>query len=398
MTFRYPDGTENVLEHFSLDIPAGTTVAIVGETGAGKSTLVNLACRFFEPTAGRILIDGRDYRERSMLWLHSSIGYVLQTPHLFSGSVRENIRYGKLDATDAEVEAAAKLVSAHDCIMRMDKGYDSDVGEGGDQLSTGEKQLISFARADTFNAFREFLRHSLYVWLGFFLHTLHGKGLHFFDVRFQLFLRVIKICLIQSRLQSIGHRKHRRKIQPAGNHPTGNRDNLGNPFGNRGFGHLNADRLRNLLDNRIPDRLGQSFLGQLFQRGFGNLCRQDTHTRHRAGNAEHHTAIHNQLGLDPLIIHRVVRPQILRAIQIRQFLCQAKRHTEELQNIGRNCRCHGQPAWNSCHKRCGGRLAGPLKNQTFRHGQKSFSWNACCDRPQFHHILYRHISVGEGFR
>ena len=82
-----------------------------------------------------------------MLWLHSSIGYVLQTPHLFSGSVRENIRYGKLDATDAEVEAAAKLVSAHDCIMRMDKGYDSDVGEGGDQLSTGEKQLISFARA-----------------------------------------------------------------------------------------------------------------------------------------------------------------------------------------------------------------------------------------------------------
>ena len=101
----------------------------------------------FEPTAGRILIDGRDYRERSMLWLHSSIGYVLQTPHLFSGSVRENIRYGKLDATDEEVEAAAKLVSAHDCIMRMDKGYDSDVGEGGDQLSTGEKQLISFARA-----------------------------------------------------------------------------------------------------------------------------------------------------------------------------------------------------------------------------------------------------------
>ena len=147
VTFRYPDGTENVLEHFSLDIPAGTTVAIVGETGAGKSTLVNLACRFFEPTGGRILIDGRDYRERSMLWLHSSIGYVLQTPHLFSGSVRENIRYGKLDATDEEVEAAAKLVSAHDCIMRMDKGYDSDVGEGGDQLSTGEKQLISFARA-----------------------------------------------------------------------------------------------------------------------------------------------------------------------------------------------------------------------------------------------------------
>lgn len=147
VTFRYPDGVENVLEHFSLDIPAGTTVAIVGETGAGKSTLVNLACRFFEPTEGRILIDGKDYRERSMLWLHSSIGYVLQTPHLFSGSVRDNIRYGRLDATDEEIEAAAKLVSAHDAIMHMENGYGSDVGEGGDQLSTGEKQLISFARA-----------------------------------------------------------------------------------------------------------------------------------------------------------------------------------------------------------------------------------------------------------
>ena len=147
VTFMYSDGVENVLEHFNLDIPAGTTVAIVGETGAGKSTLVNLACRFFEPTGGRILIDGKDYRDRSTLWLHSNIGYVLQTPHLFSGTVRENIRYGKLDATDEEIEAAAKLVSAHDAIMRMEKGYDSDVGEGGDQLSTGEKQLISFARA-----------------------------------------------------------------------------------------------------------------------------------------------------------------------------------------------------------------------------------------------------------
>ena len=147
VTFCYPDGTENVLEHFSLEVPAGSTVAIVGETGAGKSTLVNLCCRFFEPTAGRILIDGRDYRERSMLWLHSNIGYVLQTPHLFSGSVKENIRYGRLDATEEEIMAAAKLVNAHDFIMRMEKGYDSDVGEGGGQLSTGEKQLISFARA-----------------------------------------------------------------------------------------------------------------------------------------------------------------------------------------------------------------------------------------------------------
>ena len=145
--FHYPDGEENILEDFNLKIKAGTIVAIVGETGAGKSTLINLACRFFEPTHGEILIDGKDYRERSQLWLHSSLGYVLQNPHLFSGSVRENIRYGRLDATDAEVEAAAKIVSADEIIRSMENGYDSDVGEGGDRLSTGEKQLISFARA-----------------------------------------------------------------------------------------------------------------------------------------------------------------------------------------------------------------------------------------------------------
>ena len=147
VTFRYPDGGEDVLQQFSLKIPAGTTVALVGETGAGKSTLVNLVCRFFEPTSGRILIDGRDYRERSQLWLHSNIGYVLQSPHLFSGTVRENIRYGSLEATDAEVEAAARAVSADTVAAKLDKGWDSEVGEGGDKLSTGEKQLISFARA-----------------------------------------------------------------------------------------------------------------------------------------------------------------------------------------------------------------------------------------------------------
>ena len=147
VTFRYPDGGENVLEHFSLKIPAGTTVAIVGETGAGKSTLVNLACRFFEPTEGKILIDGKDYRERSQLWLHSNIGYVLQNPHLFSGTIRENIRYGRLDATDEEVEQAAKAVSADLVAEKLEKGWETDVGEGGDKLSTGEKQLISFARA-----------------------------------------------------------------------------------------------------------------------------------------------------------------------------------------------------------------------------------------------------------
>lgn len=147
VSFRYPDGEEEVLSHFSLKIPAGTNVAIVGETGAGKSTLVNLACRFFEPIGGRILIDGKDYRERSQLWLHSRLGYVLQNPHLFSGTVMDNIRYGRLDATDEEVKQAAKAVSADTVVEHLENGYDSDVGEGGDKLSTGEKQLISFARA-----------------------------------------------------------------------------------------------------------------------------------------------------------------------------------------------------------------------------------------------------------
>ncbi|MDY5498111.1 MAG: ABC transporter ATP-binding protein [Anaerobutyricum sp.] len=147
VTFRYPDGKENVLEDFSLHIKAGTKVAIVGETGAGKSTVVNLVGRFFEPTKGNILIDGKDYRERSQLWLHSQIGYVLQNPHLFSGTIKENIRYGRLDATDEEVEEAAKQVYVHEVIEKMEHGYDTYVGEGGNRLSTGEKQLISFARA-----------------------------------------------------------------------------------------------------------------------------------------------------------------------------------------------------------------------------------------------------------
>lgn len=147
VTFCYPDGKENVLEHFNLKVPAGTTVAIVGETGAGKSTIVNLVGRFFEPTEGRILIDGVDYRERSQLWLHSQIGYVLQNPHLFSGTIRENIRYGRLSASDEEVEEAAKSVSADEVIRKLEFGYDTNAGEGGNRLSTGEKQLISFARA-----------------------------------------------------------------------------------------------------------------------------------------------------------------------------------------------------------------------------------------------------------
>ena len=147
VSFRYPDGDETILEHFNLKIPFGTNVAIVGETGAGKSTLANLICRFYEPTAGRVLIDGRDARERSQLWLHAAIGYVLQTPHLFSGSVRDNLLYGKPDATDADIDRALALVSAKSVIEKLEKGLDTDVGEGGDMLSTGEKQLLSFARA-----------------------------------------------------------------------------------------------------------------------------------------------------------------------------------------------------------------------------------------------------------
>ena len=147
VTFHYPDGEENVLENFSLKVPFGTHLAIVGETGAGKSTLVNLVCRFYEPTEGTVLIDGRDARERSQLWLHSSIGYVLQTPHLFSGTVRENLLMGKPDATEEQIWQAIRAVSADEVIAHLEHGLDTDVGEGGDLLSTGEKQLISFARA-----------------------------------------------------------------------------------------------------------------------------------------------------------------------------------------------------------------------------------------------------------
>ena len=147
ITFRYPDGEETVLENFSLKIPFGTHVAIVGETGAGKSTLVNLLCRFYEPTKGQLLVDGRDARERSQLWLHSAIGYVLQTPHLFSGTVRENLLMGNPGATETQIREALRVVSADEIVDRLEKGLDTDVGEGGDLLSTGEKQLISFARA-----------------------------------------------------------------------------------------------------------------------------------------------------------------------------------------------------------------------------------------------------------
>lgn len=145
VTFSYKGG-EKVLTDFNLSVRAGETIALVGETGSGKSTIVNLVCRFYEPTKGRILVDGRDYRERSQLWLQDRLGYVLQTPHLFSGTIGDNIRYGRKDASAEEVSAAARMVSAEEFILRLDCGYETQVGEGGARLSTGEKQLISFAR------------------------------------------------------------------------------------------------------------------------------------------------------------------------------------------------------------------------------------------------------------
>ncbi len=146
VTFKYSKG-EEVLKNFNLHIPAGSSVALVGHTGSGKSTIVNLICRFYEPTTGDILIDGHSYKDRSITWLHSNIGYVLQTPQLFSGSIMENVRYGKLDATDEEVKKALNIVAADEFISKLDEGYDSLVGESGSKLSVGERQLISFARA-----------------------------------------------------------------------------------------------------------------------------------------------------------------------------------------------------------------------------------------------------------
>jgi ATP-binding cassette, subfamily B, bacterial len=146
VTFSYSSGPV-VLSNFNLTVKAGETIALVGPSGGGKSTIVSMVCRFYEPVTGRILINGTDYRERPLEWLQSQLGIVLQTPHLFKGTIRENIRYGRLEATDEEVETAAKLVNAHEFISQIEGGYDSSVGEGGNQLSTGQRQLISFARA-----------------------------------------------------------------------------------------------------------------------------------------------------------------------------------------------------------------------------------------------------------
>lgn len=146
VTFKYSKG-ETVLDQFNLTVKQGESIALVGHTGAGKSTIVNLICRFYEPTEGQILIDDKDYKERSLGWLHDNLGYVLQSPHLFSGTILENIRYGNQEATMEEVIEAATLVEAHEFIMEFEDGYETVVGEGGARLSVGQKQLISFARA-----------------------------------------------------------------------------------------------------------------------------------------------------------------------------------------------------------------------------------------------------------
>ena len=146
VSFAY-EAEKPVLADVHLTVRTGETIAIVGPTGGGKSTLVNVICRFYEPTAGQVLIDGVEYRERGLHWLQSNLGMVLQNAHLFRGPVRENIRYGRLSASDQEVEWCAKLAGAHDFIEDLEHGYDTDVGEGGGRLSAGQKQLVSFARA-----------------------------------------------------------------------------------------------------------------------------------------------------------------------------------------------------------------------------------------------------------
>jgi|694.fasta_scaffold26692_5 ATP-binding cassette subfamily B protein len=146
VSFSYNPGTQ-IIHNMNLLIPKGQTVAIVGETGSGKSTTVNLLCRFYEPTNGELLIDGHDYRTRSVGWLRHHLGYVQQTPFIFSGTIRKNIKYGKLDASDEEMIAASKTVGAHEFISKLAQGYDTILKDGGSELSVGQKQLLAFARA-----------------------------------------------------------------------------------------------------------------------------------------------------------------------------------------------------------------------------------------------------------
>ncbi|PIE98222.1 MAG: ABC transporter ATP-binding protein [Treponema sp.] len=138
---------EPILKNFNLKVKAGETIALVGATGSGKTTVANIFCRFYEPTSGQVIIDGIDYQQMPERWVHENLGYVLQSPHLFSGTIMQNIKYGNLNATDEEIINAAKLVNAHEFITNLPNGYNTQVGEGGGMLSTGQKQLVSFARA-----------------------------------------------------------------------------------------------------------------------------------------------------------------------------------------------------------------------------------------------------------
>ena len=143
----YYEDRKPILTDFSLNVKPGETIALVGPTGGGKTTIVNLLCRFYEPKEGVIRINGKDYTDYTLQSIHSRVGIVLQTPHLFSGPIRENIRYGRLDASNEDIETAAKIAGAHEFITTFEKGYEQNVGEGGNLLSVGQKQLISLARA-----------------------------------------------------------------------------------------------------------------------------------------------------------------------------------------------------------------------------------------------------------
>lgn len=144
--FAYKD-EDYILKDFSLKIAAGERIALVGETGGGKSTIINIASRFYEPTRGKVYIDGIDYKEMPLKWVQMNLGYVLQTPYLFSGSIRDNILYGRDDATEEDMLRAAEVVGLDELVKSFKDGYDTEVGEGGGKLSQGEKQLVSFARA-----------------------------------------------------------------------------------------------------------------------------------------------------------------------------------------------------------------------------------------------------------
>jgi len=144
--FAYDNG-QAILENINVDASYGQTIAIVGPTGGGKSTLVNVMARFYEPTNGSVLINGVDYRQYSQHWLQSRLGVVLQDNHIFSGTIMSNIRYGQLEATDAQIIEAGKLSGAHEFIMSFDGEYNAQAGEGGNRLSAGQKQLVSLARA-----------------------------------------------------------------------------------------------------------------------------------------------------------------------------------------------------------------------------------------------------------